>query len=410
MNKVTKKNIVIFTISVLAFCIGGCVMAGNGNKDGIKSVWMGNMNYFHDHPPDNAFLLPDGKVLLTGETAEVFDSRTKKFKVVGTIWSALPSGTVIHAVPKATMLKDGRILLTGGVTFRQPNIYTLSKSAQIFDPKTGKTEKVADMNFGRSNHAATLLKDGKVLITGKDNNIKKAELFDPATNEFTVIPNEMIYPRTNHITTLMNNGEVLLVGGALDKTNTYHNQAEIYNPETNSFYEVGNLNINREGYMSSLKSVLLNNGNILICGGADPNRGIGIYKQLHIPCEVYDYKTQKFRLLNNFNEPRYDYSITKLLDGRVLIAGGVHGTKYKIDNIIDSIEIFNPSTEKFTTIGKMKKTRKSHLSVLLKDNAVLLGGGYYMVVKNDWEFLVPIHPDSHNKDAEILKVNNIGDK
>ena len=54
--------------------------------------------------------------------------------------------------------------MAGGFTFDQAEI-ALS-SAELFDPPTSKFTRTADMTTARREHAAALLQNGEVLVTG----------------------------------------------------------------------------------------------------------------------------------------------------------------------------------------------------------------------------------------------------
>ncbi|MEI7473275.1 MAG: kelch repeat-containing protein [bacterium] len=64
----------------------------------------------------------------------------------------------------ATLLKDGRILITGGKNHNEADRYPAS--AEIFDPVTLKSHKTGKRNVSRMFASAVLLNDGRVLITG----------------------------------------------------------------------------------------------------------------------------------------------------------------------------------------------------------------------------------------------------
>ncbi|HUR98227.1 MAG TPA: kelch repeat-containing protein [Pyrinomonadaceae bacterium] len=180
----------------------------------------------------SATLLADGKVLIAGGTegenslkdAEVFDPKTNSFAVIGTMSAARLQHT-------ATTLSDGRILFAGGETGRN----AILASAEIFDPKTTKfTPLPNQMTAARYKHDGILLKDGRVLIWGGSNardwqgQYKSAEIFDPRTGKFTAT-SEMNFARfkVDDTSVLLPDGRVLIAGGG--------EMAEIFDPRTNSF-------------------------------------------------------------------------------------------------------------------------------------------------------------------------------
>src|ERR1035438_4887575 len=72
-----------------------------------------------------------------------------------------------------------------------------------------------NLNVPRSNHTATLLTTGKVLIAGGYYDLPawaSAELYDPSTATF-VAAGDMTTPRCFHTATLLPDGKVLLAGG-----------------------------------------------------------------------------------------------------------------------------------------------------------------------------------------------------
>ena len=67
-------------------------------------------------------------------------------------------------------------------------------------------------------HSATLLNDGTVLIAGGSNvttgtTLNSAEIYDPVAGTFTLLSNTLNTARAGQTATLLNNGQVLLVGG-----------------------------------------------------------------------------------------------------------------------------------------------------------------------------------------------------
>ena len=78
------------------------------------------------------------------------------------------------------------------------------------------------MNSVHSDHTATLLKDGRVLVTGGlavlANETTSAEIYDPATGRFSVT-GSMFDARFEHEAVALNNGMVLVEGGTPPATN-----------------------------------------------------------------------------------------------------------------------------------------------------------------------------------------------
>src|SRR3989442_1245729 len=72
------------------------------------------------------------------------------------------------------------------------------------------------MTAGRTRHSATLLADGKVLVSGGERvmgvRLATAEIYDPATGTWTAT-GPMFFGRDAHTATLLPNGKVLIAGG-----------------------------------------------------------------------------------------------------------------------------------------------------------------------------------------------------
>ena len=78
----------------------------------------------------------------------------------------------------AELLPDGSVLITGGVS-RMDSSNPILRSAEIFDPALENFLETEPMGTARTGHSATLLKTGEVLIVGGwgAGSAKSAELF-----------------------------------------------------------------------------------------------------------------------------------------------------------------------------------------------------------------------------------------
>ena len=110
----------------------------------------------------------------------------------------------------ATRLLDGRVLITGGFSTGIINgEFTVSFTAEIYDPGTGSFSATGRMGVARELQTATLLPNGTVLVAGGGSST--AEVYDPTSGSFS-ITGGMEVGRSGHSATLLPNG-VLVVGG-----------------------------------------------------------------------------------------------------------------------------------------------------------------------------------------------------
>jgi hypothetical protein len=66
------------------------------------------------------------------------------------------------------------------------------------------------------------------------------------------------------------------------------------------------------------------------------------------------------------------------LTGQVLIIGGaIVATDIfgGIAQALDSVEIYNPATDKFSSFGTLTVARQNHTATLLNDGRILIAGG-----------------------------------
>jgi len=100
----------------------------------------------------------------------------------------------------ATTLADARVLVAGGTggTF-------VHRSAEIYDPATGDFTDTGEMAQFRFGHTATLMNDGRGLVTGglkhQDRFIAEAEIYDPSTGEFAMTAFSVVSQGLSHVNT-----------------------------------------------------------------------------------------------------------------------------------------------------------------------------------------------------------------
>ena len=257
----------------------------------------------------------------------------------------------------ATLLPDGRVLIVGGMR-RNQDFY---KSAELYDPATGKFQPTGEMSQSRVGQIAVLLPSGKVLIAGGwvgMGGTDSAELYDPATGKFTLIA-KMTTPRGRPSATLLTNGDVLIAGGER-RDNESLASAEIFHPSTLTFLPTGAMHRARISHTATL----LQDGRILIAGGYGDSVASG--------AEIYDPKSGVFVETGSMATARCKHTAGLLRDGRVLIAGGSDSRGW--DRNLNSAEIYDPRTAKFSPAPPLNDTRFK-----LPDEAVQLASGTLLV-------------------------------
>ena len=150
-------------------------------------------------------------------------------------WSATGNMVAERQSHSATLLADGRVLVVGGIWVPPSDGNDVVGSAELYDPFTGSWRTAGSMSTLRWHAAASLLADGRVLVTGGNAasgaTQASAEIYDPVTRTWTLTAS-MSTTRHSHTATLLDDGTVLVTGGEPAAPLTFLDSAELYIPGT----------------------------------------------------------------------------------------------------------------------------------------------------------------------------------
>ena len=322
-----------------------------------------------------ATLLLDGEVLITGGAvagaSPFFPAAELYAPGDNQIRPASPMRN-LRAGHSATLLTSGDVLIAGGVDQSGdadggPSLGALD-SAELYRPDDGRFLLLPSMHAARSNHSATLLPSGEVLIAGGSADLaptlQRAELFDPFPRLFFALSSPMQSPRSAHVAALLRSGEVLLAGGywGADALRS----AEIYDPRTRSFRPTGTMHsAHGNGAVGGFTATLLASGKVLFVGldaaelfDPDADAGAGAF----VPAAV------------GHDEPahRNGHSATLLPSGKVLITGGTDESGAPLS----SAALYDPTSDRFLAQSTLVGARAFHTATLLPSGEVFVAGGF----------------------------------
>lgn len=256
----------------------------------------------------------------------------------------------------------------------------------------------------RYSHTATLLPNDKVLLVGGFNGtnaLDTIKLYDSSTGDVSNGPN-LGSARYDHTATLLQNGKVLIVGGR-NKTDVL-NTKELYDPDTNTISTIPNPSDPSINIRTNHTATLLSNGKVFIAGGCESISGNAMNS-----VEIYDPSSEGVTSIN-MTQARCSHTATLLTDGKVLVVGGTDES----GSNLPSAEVFDPSANSFSyTTLSLNEGRSEHTATLVLSGKVLIFGGLtnkgpvysgemYDSTTNDFTYLTNLSSESDTRENRQL--------
>ncbi len=281
-----------------------------------------------------AVALEDGRVLVAGGLAEGVPLATAEvYDPTADTWSPVASMAVPRLGHSLTRLADGRVLAAGGSALESDEAAAggqtirTEASSEIFDPASGTWSPGGPMGTPRFEHTATLLGDGRVLVvgglgpTGEGDAVgplASTELYDPAAEAF-VGASGLSAARANHAAALLNDNAVIVSGGAGGESGDVSlASAEVFDSRAGAWTAVGAMGTTRTGHSATR----LDDGRILVAGGETVRRG---ERRSLTSGEVFEFDrgaSGEWRSAGDMACPRSEQAAVLLGDGSVLVIAG----------------------------------------------------------------------------------------
>ena len=169
-------------------------------------------------------------------------------------------------------------------------------------------------------------------------------------------------PRSGHQATLLGDGRVLVTGGSDDRGMAI-GVAEMFGPLTGVWTSAAANLVPRLGHSASL----LHDGRVIVVGGlpfASACEPIG-------SAELYDASTDRWSMTSKIPVPvGLGTAVVSLKDGRVLVSGGGSGC----GDVYSSAALFDPSSNTWSRAASMASAAQFHVTALLEDGRALVSG------------------------------------
>lgn len=278
----------------------------------------------------------------------------------------------------ATLLADGTILVVGGRGIRGGATAVVER----FDPRTGLWHDAGRLRSARRHHTASLMPDGAVIVVGGDGSgslllgtildgIATVERYDPPTNRWATLA-PLPQGVTLHSAVVLGDGRLLIAGGVRDNGALARplTAAWAYDAARDRWAAVAPLNLPR----SRSAGVALPDGRAMLVGGSE-NGALSASQS----AETYDAGADSWRLVADLPARLLGTpQSAQLADGRTLFV------------IDDAVALYDPGRQHWSAAARPPQpTANGTLTALPDGRALLIAAqrqDIYDPVQDRWQF------------------------
>jgi Galactose oxidase-like, Early set domain/Bacterial Ig domain len=329
----------------------------------------------------NSALLPDGTVLFYdgeafGWTAITWDPIKDQFN-----WVPAPIGTDLFC-SAIQQMADGEIMVAGGTQMNMAGTNNMDdfglQSTSKFNVLTQSWTALPPMNFPRWYPTATILSDGRILVTsGEQNGVNTdapiSEIYSTATNTWTPLSNaqfpyRFFYPHVFQLSAGAFSGKVFVP--SVDQGPII---SQILDLNAQTWIPIGSSSVIDSGLaIQYLPNKFLKTGH-------STNPGVTPYTNSIANAYTIDMTATNptWTQIAPMAFARTYHNMTSLPDGTVLVTGGGENTNPgNVGGAILPTELWNPATGAWKTLAGINSPRIYHSeAILLPDARVLISGG-----------------------------------
>lgn len=324
----------------------------------------------------SALRLRSGDVLVVGGLSapkqpvgapELYEPAMDRFLPLGTIQGVAAGDEWKAALPTLTLLQNDDVLVTGGFgveTAKDKSPQKL-KSAYLYSATNRTFTRVQSMKFARVGHAAALLPNGDVLVTGGGS--VEIEVYTPAMNAWTQVKADAKRAPIGASATVVGGALVLAGGGGTSIDGGSAGDGiklaqSILLGEPFTATKLSPLATGRTNHGAAV----LDDQHVVVVGGHDPPSP----KKVLASIEVLDLKTGTWTAAGALHVARTGCELARV-HGALAVFGGSTGATEA-----GTVELLTASGARDGREFELVRARNTFTATELLDGRVLLAGGF----------------------------------